>query len=60
MIHLNAEDQIQKNMEQDEKLTGVCGQCQHPECKPMSGGTVCALCYEGYNCVVAERESRKM
>lgn len=41
-------------------LLSFCKQCGHSECKPMSGGTVCALCYEGYNCAVAERESKRL
>lgn len=55
---MNTEDNIAKLLEQDKKQTKFCQQCLHEECKVMHNSDVCALCYDGRNCSVQERESR--
>lgn len=57
---LNTEDRIAQLEEQDKLNRTSCEQCGHIQCLSMIGNTVCALCYEGRNCTVADRESRKI
>lgn len=57
---LNTEATIDRLESQDKlKPSTVCQQCLHNECRAVCG-EVCAMCFEGYNCIVAQRASREM